>query len=259
MPRLKKQLRLTRVAPGHLPDAAHRENAGVLEKERSFLGKEQVEAIEIDLLLVHLDLREVRAVGQVEGQGGGDGVLQIDAGVAQPNRAAALVAVRQVAGDVRDDLQTALRRRRVNPGQLPRQRQPQQVVLAGQRRPVDDLVAAADVPLDVHAPGLDLADGIAQGPERNGELGAPAGVRQRRAHLPYAVPVAVEPGAGATRRGGAAPQATLPGVHHLPVVLLPRRAGAEDETALPVEEGVENDLDAVSIVERCVPPAGPQS
>ena len=127
----EKQLRLARVAAGHLPDAAHREDAGVLEKERPLLRKEQVEAIQVDLLLVHLDLREVGVVGEIERQGGARVVLQIDAGVAQRRRAATLVAARQIAGEVGDDLEVASHRRRPDLRHLSRQRQAQQVVTAG--------------------------------------------------------------------------------------------------------------------------------
>ncbi len=57
-----RRLKNTSASPG-LPDG---EEAGVLEEERPFLGKEQVEAVEIDLLLVDLDLREVGVDGGVE-------------------------------------------------------------------------------------------------------------------------------------------------------------------------------------------------
>ena len=42
----------------------------VFEKERSLLREEQAESIEIDLLLIHLDLRKVCVVGEVECQAG---------------------------------------------------------------------------------------------------------------------------------------------------------------------------------------------
>ena len=62
-----------------LPADADREQPGVLEEERALLGKEQVEAIEIDLLRVHLDLREVGVVGRVERQAGREAVLHVHA------------------------------------------------------------------------------------------------------------------------------------------------------------------------------------
>ena len=47
---------------------ADAEEAGVLEEERPLLREEQVEAIEVDLLIVDFDLREVGVDGGVERQ-----------------------------------------------------------------------------------------------------------------------------------------------------------------------------------------------
>ena len=49
-----------------LPD---REQTGVLQEERPLLGKSQIEAREVDLLRVDLDLGEVGVVGQRPGSG----------------------------------------------------------------------------------------------------------------------------------------------------------------------------------------------
>ena len=48
--------------------AGEREDAEALEKEVALLGEEQVEARQVDLLLVDFDLREVGVDGQVRGQ-----------------------------------------------------------------------------------------------------------------------------------------------------------------------------------------------
>ena len=48
---------------------ADREQAGVLQEERPLLGKAQIEAREVDLLRVDLDLREIGVVGQRPGSG----------------------------------------------------------------------------------------------------------------------------------------------------------------------------------------------
>ncbi len=53
-----------------LAGAAYGKQAGVLEKERPFFREEQVEAIEIDLLLVNFHLRKVGVVGGIEGETG---------------------------------------------------------------------------------------------------------------------------------------------------------------------------------------------
>src|SRR5687767_2387138 len=53
------------------------EEAGVLEKEGALLGKEQIEAIEVHLLVVDLDLREVRVDGGIEHEARRQAVFQI--------------------------------------------------------------------------------------------------------------------------------------------------------------------------------------
>ena len=58
----------------------------VLEKERPLLGEEQVEAIEIDLLLVDFDLREVGVDGDVEVEPGRDAITGVEADVPRPAR-----------------------------------------------------------------------------------------------------------------------------------------------------------------------------
>ena len=65
----------------HLTRVADREEAGVLEEERPLLGEEQIEAIEIDLLVVDLDLGEVGVDRAVERQARRDVVLDVAAGV----------------------------------------------------------------------------------------------------------------------------------------------------------------------------------
>ena len=55
---------------------------GVLEEERPLLRKAQVEAREIDLLRVDLDLREVGVVGEVQVQARRDAELGVEAEVA---------------------------------------------------------------------------------------------------------------------------------------------------------------------------------
>ena len=61
--------------------AGEAEDAPSFEKELPLLRKEQGEAGQVDLPLVHLHLREVRVVGEVGSQVLGDAVLHIDAAV----------------------------------------------------------------------------------------------------------------------------------------------------------------------------------
>ncbi len=76
----------------HLAGLPHGEEAGVLEEERPLLRKEQVEAVEVDLLLVHLHLGEVGVVGRIERQARRDAVLEVRAEVRV--RAGGLISVR---------------------------------------------------------------------------------------------------------------------------------------------------------------------
>ena len=61
---------------------AELERRRVLEEERPLLGEEQIEAREVHLLLVGLDLREVGVDGRVEREVGTDSPLHVDADVA---------------------------------------------------------------------------------------------------------------------------------------------------------------------------------
>ena len=60
---------------------AELEHAGVLEEEIALLGEEQVEARQVDLLLVGFDLREVGVDGEVPRQARRHAVLHVEAGV----------------------------------------------------------------------------------------------------------------------------------------------------------------------------------
>ena len=240
-----------------------REQPRVLEEERPLLGKEQREAVQVDLLVVDLDLGEVGVCGQVEGHAGGDAVLQVRPQIAVVEVAPGLGAVQALAEKVGRELEVALGRHR-DALHLAGQRDAVEVVLAGEGRPVGLFVADPDVPLEVHAPGLHLGARIAEGPERNGDLGRPPDVGHVGDHLPGAVPVEVEAPAGAAllpavagapAAAAAEPAAALPLVGELPVVLDAGRVGAEDEPVLPVQVGVENDLEAVGLVQRRVAPA----
>ena len=83
---------MSTTSPGH---AAKLKQALVFQKELAFFWKEEAEAGEVDLLLVGLDLREVRVVGEVRGQVLCHSVLDIE-----PEVAVALVRDRRVGVDV---------------------------------------------------------------------------------------------------------------------------------------------------------------
>ena len=70
---------------------ADREQPAFSRKNGRFSGKTQVEARQVDLLLVHLDLREVGVVGEIEVQARRDAELGVDA--ESPSIVAVSVAV----------------------------------------------------------------------------------------------------------------------------------------------------------------------
>ena len=133
---------------------ADAEEAGVLEEERPLLREEQREAIEVDLLIVDLDLREVGVDGRVERQARREAVFQVAAeieiglGIDR-----ALAGRERVAERVRRDAEVA-QRRRLHAADRSGQRQPIEIELPRNRRPVGALVAAADVALEIDAPRL---------------------------------------------------------------------------------------------------------
>ena len=219
------------------------ENPCPFEEEVPFLGEEQAEAGEVDLLLVRLHLGEVGLPGQVEGQRGGKSVLEVEAGVEGvftgqvrgeiPPRAA------QQVGDDRH------RRPAAKPAQALEHRQARGAVAApeavglGRRHEEDLLVPAAYGAADVDAPDRLVAVGVAQLVEGNGDLGAPAEAVDAGAAAPDAVPGLV---AGAALVGEQL------------VLARPEGIGAEVEAPAAVVVGVEDDLDVVVLLEVGVPP-----
>ncbi len=133
---------------------ADAEEAGVLEEERALLREEQREAIEVDLLIVDFDLREVGVDGGIERQARRDAVFQVAAeiviGLGVDRRDAGL---ERVAERIGRDAEVA-QRRRLHAGHRAGQRQAIEIELPRNRRPVGALVAAADVALEVDAPRL---------------------------------------------------------------------------------------------------------
>ena len=233
-PAAEEQLDLLR-----FPDT---EQAGVLKEEGPLLGKEQAEPVQVDLLLVRLDLGEVRVVGEVQRQARGQRVLEVDpqflfvapaAAVDRPAEGVGRDGKAAVGGDG-DAFDRA------------GERDPLQSELVRERGPERDLVVTADDALEVDAPALHVGVAVAQRRERNGHLGAPPGLGDLRPHVPDRVPVLVESG-----RGAEGPRSLEV---DLGVVLDPGGVRAEHEAGLPVEEGVEHQPEAVGVVESSVPP-----
>ena len=231
-----------RAAPERGP-AADAEETGVLQEEGPLFGEEQAEAVEIDLLIVGFHLGEVRVDGQVKRQARGDAVLEVHADVAVVGAALHVVAGR--AQDVRSQLEIALAGR-FHADQVPGFRHPEQVVLAAEMGPERRFVLAPDVALEVQAPDR-AARSVPETAEGNRHLGAPAVLAAHRSHRPGRVPVQV--GAARTEAARGTPSASTALVRELAVVLDSRDVRAEDEAVLPVAEGVQDDAEAVLVLE----------
>ena len=67
----------------HLLGLPELEGGGVFEEEGALLGEEEVEAGEVDLLLVGFDLGEVGVHGEVGGELRGDAPLHVESEVAE--------------------------------------------------------------------------------------------------------------------------------------------------------------------------------
>ena len=136
---------------------AELERRRVLEEERPLLREEQIEAREVDLLLVGLDLREVGVDRDVEREVRTNAPLHVDADVGRRCRADRRSRACSPCWPSRARTGISLMSRRggrFEPGQLRGQRDAVDVEAARDRREIDLLVLVADVAHDVEAPGL---------------------------------------------------------------------------------------------------------
>ena len=235
------------------PRITHGELAGVLEEERPLLRKEQVEAVEVDLKIVDLDLREVGVVGCVEGQAGSHAVLEIHTELAVRLRLGNRhrKVAQGLSQNVRGHLQVALRGW-IDAAQRPCHREAVEVELPLERRPIGGLVPSPDVALEVEPPDLLLSLRETKRLERQSKLGAPAVVADLGADVPIAIPVEIEPCARPRLLPPPAAATRSSLVRDLAVVLDAGRIRSEHEAVALVAEGVEDDLKAVALVERRV-------
>ena len=224
--------------------AADAEETGVIQEEGSLLGEEQAETVQVDLLIVGLHLGEVGVDRHVEREARGDAVLEVHADFAVVDAAVHVLASR--AQDVGSQLQIALARR-FHADQVPGFRHPEHVVLAAEVGPERGLVLAPDVALEVQAPDRAVRS-VPETAEGNRHLRAPAEGAARRPHCPGGVPVQI--GAAGTAAAGGTAATSL--VRELAVVLDARDVRPEDETVLPVAVRVENDPEAVLVLEHGV-------
>ena len=225
--------------PGAGP-AGERERAGAFEEEVALLGEEQVEAGEVDLLFVDLDLGEVGVDGQVGGEVLGQPVLEVAADppleVPLRRRHDGPVGGEPAEG-VRLQLDGAAADRRFQAGERARGRHLQDAAEGrecarhvGQVRP---LVLPAHDPPQVDSPGLLAARAVAQRLEGNRHFDRPAAVEFRRPDRPHRVPVDV----GRALVGDLAVGEAADGV------------GVEDVAVAAVVEGVEQHREGVVLAQ----------
>ena len=214
-------------------------------KNARFSRKEQAEAIEVHLLLVHFHLREIRVVRRIERQARRDRVLQVEAGLVLGLRLRKRAAAARLAEHVRRELQVALARH-ANPLDRPGLGDLEQIAFLRQRRPERDFVVAANPALEVEAPGLHFLRAEAQGCERDLHLGAPADVGYGGAHGPRRVPILIEAALAARH------ELTRAFARDLTVVLHAGRRRAEHVAVLAIEQAVDQHAKAVGLLERRV-------
>ena len=178
--------------------AGEREDAEILEEEIALLGKEQIEARQVDLLFVHFHLREVGVDRQVGGQVLRHAVLQVgaDAGGPVVGEAGRHRRVGRDAGQaVRLQLDVAAAGRHLEADQRGRGRHLEDAA-EGRERPRDlrevrpFVLPAHDAP-QVDAPGLIASGLVAQRLERDRHLDGPSAVEAAGLDVPHRVPVDV--------------------------------------------------------------------
>ena len=166
-------------------------------KNSRFLGEEEAEAGQVHLLLVHLDLREVRVVREVGGQVLGQPELDVETDVA---RAVVHDRVGQgvdVGGEAPDgvglDLQDPVAARHLHARQRRSRRDAEHPGTArdGHAGQVGPLVLAPDGPRELQPPELRLARLEAERLEGDARLDRPPPVEAARPRVPDGVPVVV--------------------------------------------------------------------
>ena len=209
-------------------------------KNSRFSGEEQAETREVDLLLVHLHLREVRVVGQVGGQVLRQAVLDVHPAGALPGVPPRRRG-RQVGGHAADGVRLDLEEvvaagRHLQPDQRRRLRDAKDARPPrrdGQRRQKGQLVPAPDGAAELDAPDLRRPGPVAQRLERDLHLDGPPAVEASRPHVPHRVPVAVG----------------IPLVGDGEVAQRAQRVGVEADAVAPIAERVEDHPETVVVAE----------
>ncbi len=211
------------------------ERTGVLQEELTFLGKEETEPREVDLLLVGLDLGEVGSVSEVERQRLGHAVLGVETPVEVRVRVSFPLPtdLREGRRGERLDLQVSTLAADLDSTQRPGHRDSVDPIPSGQGSPVTVFGLATNPPDHVQTPLLDPAVGKPQGLERNHELGNPRFPVHANPHIPDTVPVPVH---------------AEPVVGDLGIPLRTGRVGPEEEPGTFVFERIEGDPEPILVL-----------
>ena len=211
--------------------AAELEDPLSLEEELAFFWKKEAEAGQVDLLLVHLDLREIGVVGEIGCQSLRDTILDVEPDIpvelVQHGRGRVQIG-RDVGDHIGLDLQPCARCRHFQPDQGRGRRHLEHAGEAERRRnrrQERHLVLRGHAPLHVDAPERCRSRAVTQRLERNGHLDGPALLETAGSDIPHGVPVHVRrPLVGDGRIEQAA-----------------ERVRHEVERVAPVVEGVQHD------------------
>ena len=217
--------------------SAEREDALVLQKELAFLGIEQAEAREVDLLLVDLHLGEVGVDGGVRNQVLRQRVLHVE-----PGLGVQLVRERRHRGTirrhVRDGVRLDLEHAPPAVGRLDADhgrglRDQHDAARDGQRHERRQLVLPAHLAGEAEPPHLRPPRTVAQGLEWNRRLERPPAGEPPRPHGPDGIPV----------------RAVVPLVGDLPVHPAAERIDRQVDAVAAVVERVEHDVDVLVLAD----------
>ena len=215
------------------------EDAPAFEKEFAFLGKEQAEASQVHLLLVHFHLREVRVVREVGRQVLGDAVLDVDAGGTIPRRWGIDGDVgRGPADGVRLDLQIVPCRRQVQTHQHRRVGYAEDAAAPGRnghRSEVGPFVLPPHHAAELNPPDRRRPRPVAERLEGDFHLDRPAALEAPRAHVPHRVPVSI--GIALVGDGEVSERAERVGVEGDPVAAVVERVEGDPERVVLAELG----------------------
>ena len=240
--------------------ATDREEAGILQEERSFLRKEQWEAGEVHLRVVDLDLGEVRIDGQVEREALRNLNLRFATDVhvrVELYRSSSVVAYRGTE-HIRGGRHGPAKRR-LEPRQVTCEIKSIQPELTRHRGPKRFFVQASDTTGNVEAPGRG-ARPVSERAEGDAKLGVPPLLVPGRRDLPASIPILVEAATGPRLKASAPVRAATeeeaspaPRGSHLAIVFDTRRRRSEYEAVLLVVVSVEHHDDRVRVGHLIVP------